>query len=38
VIYPRAIRWIADSRAKLCDNQVYLDGRRLEVPPVVDFD
>ncbi|HET6726029.1 MAG TPA: phosphoribosylglycinamide formyltransferase [Gammaproteobacteria bacterium] len=38
VIYPRVIQWFADGRVKLYDNQVFLDGERVAVPPVTDID
>lgn len=35
-IYPQAIEWFAAGRLRLRDNQVWLDGRPLEQPVVVD--
>jgi phosphoribosylglycinamide formyltransferase-1 len=36
LIYPRAVRWIAATRLKLRDNEVWLDGLPLTEPVVID--
>lgn len=35
-IYPQAIRWIAEGRLSLVDKQVWLDGKPLDGPVVID--
>ncbi|MCP3868463.1 MAG: phosphoribosylglycinamide formyltransferase [Gammaproteobacteria bacterium] len=36
VIYPRVIRWIAEGRTSMGEEQVLMDGRRLDTPIVLD--
>ena len=35
-IYPQAVDWFARGRLQLIDDRVWLDGRPLETPVVVD--
>ena len=37
LIYPTAISWLAEGRIKLNDDQIYMDGKKMRGPVVMDY-
>ncbi|ORU94172.1 MAG: phosphoribosylglycinamide formyltransferase [Cycloclasticus sp. symbiont of Bathymodiolus heckerae] len=37
LIYPTAITWLAEGRIELKDNEVYMDGKKMTGPVVMDY-
>jgi len=37
LIYPTAISWLAEGRIKLDNNQIYMDGKKMPGPVVMDY-